>query len=94
MRYCLSLTLLLFAALGHEAVTGAGPKQVVPPQRPIVDAPVVPAEKAGGKVRANELVLGVALGGRARAYPLNMLTGPRREIINDTLGGRPIAATW
>ena len=32
--------------------------------------------------------------GQARAYPINMLTGPSREIINDVLGGVPIAATW
>jgi hypothetical protein len=32
--------------------------------------------------------------GKARAYPINMLTGPRREIINDELGGKAIAATW
>jgi len=42
----------------------------------------------------NELVLGLELNGEARAYPINMLTGPSREIINDTLGGIPIAATW
>jgi hypothetical protein len=45
-------------------------------------------------VRPNELVLGVVVEGKARAYPINMLTGPRREIINDELGGKAIAATW
>lgn len=94
MEHSVPLAICLFAAAAPQAVIGGGPKQVVPPQRPIVDAPVVPAGKAGGNVHGNELVLGVVLGGRARAYPLNMLTGPRREIINDTLGGRPIAATW
>jgi hypothetical protein len=38
--------------------------------------------------------LGIALEDQARAYPINMLTGPRREVINDTLAGREIAATW
>ena len=41
-----------------------------------------------------ELVLGVVIGDQARAYPINMLTGPHREIINDTINRRPIAATW
>jgi hypothetical protein len=46
------------------------------------------------EVTDNELVLGVVVNGEARAYPINMLTGPSREIINDTLGGTAIAATW
>ena len=45
-------------------------------------------------VAASDLVIGLTIGTAARAYPLNMLTGPRREIINDELGGRAIAATW
>ena len=42
----------------------------------------------------DELVLGVEVNGYARAYPINMLKGPYREIINDKLGGKAIAATW
>jgi hypothetical protein len=61
---------------------------------PIVDARSIRADQVAEQVRDNELVLGVVVGGKARAYPINMLTGPRREIINDTLGGRVIAATW
>lgn len=61
---------------------------------PIVDAPVIPAADVDDEVGDNELVLGVVVGGEARAYPINMLTGPRREIVNDMLGGRAIAATW
>jgi len=62
--------------------------------RPIVDAPNIPASKVEDQVADNELVLGVVVEGEARAYPINMLTGPRREIINDQLGGHAIAATW
>ena len=64
------------------------------PFRAIVDAPIMAAEAAGKSLHANELVLGVAIGDDARAYPINMLTGPSREIINDTLGETAIAATW
>jgi hypothetical protein len=70
------------------------PRHVVPPMPAIVDAPVLSAAEIGERVSGNELVLGVLVNGRARAYPINMLTGPRREIINDTLGGSAIAATW
>lgn len=45
-------------------------------------------------LRDEELVLGVVVNGKARAYAINMLTGPTREIVNDELGGVAIAATW
>lgn len=70
------------------------PRTVVRPFPPIVNAPVIDASKVSMQVSDNELVLGVVIEGEARAYPINMLTGPSREIINDTLGGREIAATW
>lgn len=40
----------------------------------------------------DELVLGVELDGDARAYPIGVLA--QREIINDTVGGQPIAVTY
>ncbi len=71
------------------------PRQVfrgpMPPVRP---ARVVPARNVGRRVADDELVLGIALDGQARAYPINMLTGPNREIINDQLGTHAIAVTW
>ncbi len=39
-----------------------------------------------------ELVIGVDFDGEARAYSVNMLSS--REIVNDTVAGRPIAITW
>ena len=70
------------------------PFQVVPPFPAITNAPVVAGMAINGEVTENELVLGVELNGEPRAYPINMLTGPDREIINDRLGGVAIAATW
>ena len=60
----------------------------------ITEFPVISAEQAKRKINDAELVLGVVVGNEARAYPINMLTGPRREILNDKLGGKAIAATW
>ena len=54
----------------------------------------MPAAEVQNRVTANELVIGVEIDGEARAYPINMLTGPRREIINDRLGQREIAVMW
>jgi len=70
------------------------PLKVAGKFEPIVDARVISASKVTNEVGGPELVLGVVVEGEARAYPINMLTGPSREIINDTLGGRQIAATW
>ncbi len=40
----------------------------------------------------HEPVISLAVGGRAKAYPLNVLTA--HEIANDTLGGIPILVTY
>ena len=67
----------------------------VVPRPPIVkNFKRLTASEAQGKIHGDELVLAVKIGDEARAYPLNMLNGPTREIINDQLGGRAIAATW
>lgn len=70
------------------------PRRLLREFEAIKDAPVVKAGEIGDALRDDELVLGVVRNGEARAYPINMLTGPAREIVNDTLGGEPIAATW
>ena len=50
----------------------------------------VRAEKAF--LRAEEKVLGILIGGEARAYPLIDLD--RHEIVDDVVARTPIAATW
>jgi hypothetical protein len=60
----------------------------------ISSVPVKRAIDIADEVRDDELVLGVTLGGEARAYPINQLFSPQREVFNDMLGGQPIAATW
>jgi hypothetical protein len=70
------------------------PIQVVTPFPPITEFPVKRVQEASTALNPSELVLGVTVGKESRAYPLNALTGPAREILNDSLGGEPIAATW
>lgn len=41
-----------------------------------------------------DIVLGVSLDGEARAYPVNLMTGPVNEVVNDHLGKSNIAVTW
>lgn len=49
-------------------------------------------EQRGKYLVSNDRVVGVAINGEARAYPISLLTV--HEIINDTLGGVPIAVTY
>jgi len=70
------------------------PVRVLPRQRSISEFPVVSADEADKVFDNDELVLGVEINGESRAYSLNSLNGPSREIFNDTLGGTPIMATW
>ena len=70
------------------------PKTLMSPRKAIVDAPFITADQVKDQVDNSELVLGVVVEGQARAYPINMLTGPAREIINDRIGETDFAATW
>jgi len=92
MRSLLIATMMVTTIL--QADPEFKPSQVVQPFKAIVDAPHVKAGETKGFVEDDELVLGVTIGKASRAYPINMLTNPTREIINDKLGGKHIAATW
>ena len=70
------------------------PRQVVARPPLVTDFKAISIDEAGGLIDDDELVLGVSIEGEARAYPLNMMTNPDREVFNDELGGRAIAATW
>ena len=50
------------------------------------------ATAAEALIEETELVMGVAIDGQAKAYPVNVLRF--REIVNDELAGWPILVTW
>lgn len=78
-----------------EGIDGFRPTQALSGAMPsIIAPPLLTEDQASETIRDDELVLGVVVNGQARAYPINMLTGPDREIVNDVLGERAIAATW
>lgn len=58
----------------------------------IFDPEFLTADEANEEYNDNELVLGVEIDGDARAYSIPHLSS--HEIVNDTVGGRHIAATW
>lgn len=72
--------------------TPQGFRQLLPRDgiRPIYDPDVVDADAVSWE--DDTLVVGVAIGGKARAYPVRALS--EREMVNDRLGGTPILASW
>ncbi len=58
--------------------------------RPIYDPQFVSA--ADAPLDDDELVIGVAIEGEAKAYPITVLRF--REMVNDELGKLPILVTW
>jgi len=70
------------------------PAQMVGRQPVVRDFQLVTVDEASKHIKNPELVLGAVINGETRAYPINVMTGPSREIFNDELGGRAIAATW
>jgi hypothetical protein len=60
---------------------------------PAILNPVVATRAdAATQMDPSERVMGVSINGEHRAYPLNLLS--RHEIVNDTVGGKPVAGTW
>ena len=58
--------------------------------RPIYNPEFVDA--IDSPLQEDELVMGVAINGEAKAYPVSVLRF--REMVNDELGGGPILVTW
>ncbi|MCP4167697.1 MAG: DUF3179 domain-containing protein [Chloroflexi bacterium] len=65
------------------------PRDAIPA---IFDPQFLSADEADQEYTPTELVLGVEIDGEARAYSIPFLSS--HEIVNDTVGGVPIAATW
>ncbi len=76
-----------------EVLEGHPVRTVLPPDAiPALYDPARAVAAAADFMDAEESVLGVVVGGEARAYPLALLDW--HEVVNDHLGGQPIAATW
>ncbi len=61
---------------------------------PIKSAPYATPDKLKAHVSDKDLVIGLVAGGKALAYPIKMLGGPSREIINEEFGGVPFCVNW
>lgn len=65
------------------------PKDAIPA---IYDPRFVEGAEADVQYRDGERVLGIELNGDARAYSIPFLSS--HEIVNDVVGGIPVAVTW
>lgn len=52
----------------------------------------VDAEDGSEEWVDEEIIIGVTINEDARAYPIRLLSN--HEIVNDTIGGQPVAVTW
>ena len=91
--------LLLAAILGWQApgtlirIDGDPVVEVLPKDAiPAIDQPVFVDADQADFMRDDELIIGVASGGEAKAYSTWLLDG--HEIVNDHIGSTPIAVTW
>ncbi len=65
---------------------------VDPPTMTVDDVTALNEAKRGKYLVSGDRVIGVTINGEARAYPLRILN--YHEIVNDTVGGEPIAVTY
>ncbi len=59
---------------------------------PAITHPRYLAAGGASDIRDDEDVIGLAIGGDARAFPVATLSA--HEIVNDVIGGQAVAVTW
>ena len=65
------------------------PRDAIPA---ITNPKFVSVAEAGPWMKPNEQVIGLAINGEVKAYAINQLS--RHEIVDDVVGGVPVAVTW
>jgi hypothetical protein len=89
---------LEFVTVDRERIVGSGsgrnaiPAMVSPEVMTVRETEAFNQEHRGNYLVSDDRVIGVTLGGESRAYPLRVLNW--HEIVNDSLGGVPIAVTY
>ena len=72
----------------QEILSGGPPKDGIPA---ILDPKFVLPDKAA-YLEGGDKVIGVKIGNEAKAYPIKILNW--HEVVNDTIGGEPVAVTF
>lgn len=76
------------------AINPADIISLLPPDAiPAIDDPQFESVAVAARhLKPDERIIGVIIDGDARAYPINILSS--HEIVNDVVGGEPVAVTW
>lgn len=72
----------------HEVKPGGPPRDGIPP----IDDPQFQPAKDDATLSSRDPVISIEINSDARAYPLRIMIW--HEIINDTVGGKPVAVTY
>ncbi len=80
---------IVVAVIGGDSMYQVLPPGTIPA---LTNPEYLTGEDVAAQMRPEEPVLGLVVNGEAVAYSLWQLD--RHEIVNDVLGGTPIAATW
>lgn len=80
---------LSFSLIRKQEILSGGPRK---DGIPALTEPAFIAAKAADYLKSKDEVIGVAIGGQARAYPLKVMNW--HEIVNDVVGGKPIMVTY
>ena len=70
----------IITVLGYDAIPA------------ILEPEIVSVQEAAEWMAPSEQVIGLSVNGEHRAYSIPLLS--RHEIVNDTVGGKPVAVTW
>ena len=73
-------TVLMWEIVGKDAIPA------------IFEPEFVSVDEANEILDEDDLVIGVSIDGESHAYGISFLSS--HEIVNDVVGGRPIAVTW
>ena len=79
---------LAFDPIRADEIQTILPEDAIPA---LVGPSYIPAT-AASDVRGDEEVIGVFINGDARAFPIATLSA--HEIVDDVIGGQPLAVTW
>ncbi len=71
-------------------IRGGGPQRDGIPA--LVHPGFITADQVGRLLKKSDRVLGVFLNGEAKAYPVRILNW--HELVNDSVGGRPVLVSW
>ncbi len=75
--------------IGREEIVTVLPQDAI---KAILTPEEVSVDEAAAEMAPDEMIIAVTIGSDSRAYPIHILSA--HEIVNDVVGGKPVAVTW